>query len=301
MEKVIEFYSVSKRYGDKIALRNIDISVDRGQVITLLGQNGAGKSTLVSLLAGLTSPTSGFVKVFGDNVNNTDTKQKIGIMLQEVTMMEKIRIGEVIKLFQSYYNNPLDFKDILDLSGLKEDVKRYASSLSGGQTRRLQFALAIVGNPQLLVLDEPTTGMDIDARARFWKNIREFSADGKTLILTTHDLNEAEELTERLIVLHKGNVVTDGKFDDLKREFNLQRIQFSANRTLEYADIKEFCQEQPYEINENVYTLWTTNSDLSLEILFERGLFKKYGIRNITVSEGGLQQIFSSVIKETAF
>src|ERR1700755_2812294 len=172
--------NITKRYGNTVALDNLSLALHPGEVVALLGPNGAGKSTAIKLLLGLIAPTSGVVSVFGSNPREATTRTRVGAMLQVARVTEPLRVREHLDLFRSYYPTPLPLADILRIAQLQGIEDRLFSQLSGGQKQRLLFALAICGNPDLIFLDEPTVGMDIQARRALWQQIRFLSAQGKT-------------------------------------------------------------------------------------------------------------------------
>lgn len=201
---------VTKRYDETVALNGIDLSIKPGELVALLGANGAGKTTAVRILLGLAAPTSGEARVFGANPREARGRTRAGAMLQIARVPETLRVREHIDLFSSYYPNPMPIAEVIEAAGLQGLERRKYGQLSGGQQKRTLFALAICGNPDLLVLDEPTTGLDVEARRAMWKQIRAFIARGRSVLLTTHYLAEAEALADRVVVIHKGSVVAEG-------------------------------------------------------------------------------------------
>jgi ABC-2 type transport system ATP-binding protein len=208
--------NITKRYDTTLALDGLSLSLHPGEVVALLGPNGAGKSTAVKLLLGLIAPTSGLTQVFGSDPRNATTRTRVGAMLQVARVTETLRVREHLDLFRSYYTNPLPVAEILRIAQLQDIEDRLFSQLSGGQKQRLLFALAICGNPDLIFLDEPTVGMDIGARHAIWQQIRFLSAQGKTVLLTTHYLEEADALAHRIIVINKGRIIGEGTPTEIK-------------------------------------------------------------------------------------
>ena len=204
------FSSVHKSYGSVEALQGLDLTIGAGELVALLGANGAGKTTAVRLLLGLAKPSSGTVRVFGGDPRDASTRARLGAVLQIARVPETLRVREHIRLFSSYYPNPLPMEEVIAAAGLQGLERRKYGELSGGQQKRVLFALGICGNPDLLVLDEPTVGLDVEARRSLWKQIRAFVARGKSVLLTTHYLTEAETLADRVVVIHHGNVVAEG-------------------------------------------------------------------------------------------
>ena len=207
---------VTKRYGDTEALRGIDLQIRPGELLALLGANGAGKTTAVRILLGLTAPTSGTALVFGGNPRDRATRMRLGAVLQIARVPETLRVREHIDLFSSYYPDPMPMSDVIHAAGLNGLERRKFGELSGGQQKRVLFALGICGNPDLLVLDEPTVGLDVEARRALWRQIRAFVDRGRSVLLTTHYLAEAEALADRVVVIDKGVVVREGTPREIK-------------------------------------------------------------------------------------
>jgi ABC-2 type transport system ATP-binding protein len=216
-QSIAALTGITKRYGTTVALDGLNLSLRPGEIVALLGPNGAGKSTAVKLLLGLIAPTSGTARVFGSDPRETKAHTRVGAMLQVARVTETLRVREHIDLFRSYYPDPLPVAEILRIAQLQEIEDRLFSQLSGGQKQRVLFALAICGNPDLIFLDEPTVGLDIESRRALWQQVRSFSAQGKTVLLTTHYLEEADALAHRIIVINKGRVISEGTPAEIKR------------------------------------------------------------------------------------
>jgi len=210
--KVIEVKGLVKSYGDFTAVAGIDLAIETGEIFALLGPNGAGKTTTVEILAGFRAPDSGSVSVLGfDPATKGDAgrswRNRIGIVLQTASDAGSFKVREIIKHFSAFYANPRDVDQVIEAVGLTEKRDSLVLELSGGQRRRLDVALGIIGNPELLFLDEPTTGFDPEARRAFWSLIRDLKAGGTTILLTTHYLDEAEELADRVAVISAGKII----------------------------------------------------------------------------------------------
>jgi ABC-2 type transport system ATP-binding protein len=222
---VARLHQVSKNYGEVQALRNVDFDVRAGELVALLGPNGAGKTTAVKLFLGLASPAKGSVSVFGGNPVHSQVRTRIGAMLQVATVPDTLRVREHIELFSSYYPKPLPVGETLALAGL-EDVKNCLfGELSGGQRQRTLFALALCGDPDLLFLDEPTVGLDVEARRLLWQEIRKLVARGKTVLLTTHYLEEADALADRVAVINRGEIIAEGTPSEIKAKTGGRKIR----------------------------------------------------------------------------
>ncbi len=219
---------VSKKYGAITALNGLDLSLHAGEIVALLGPNGAGKSTAVRLMLGLAGPTSGTVRIFGNDPREAASRTRVGAMLQVAKVTDTLRVREHIDLFRSYYPEPLALSEIVRIAQLQGIEARLFGELSGGQKQRLLFALALCGDPDLVFLDEPTVGMDIEARRGLWQQIRSLKDRGKTVLLTTHYLEEADALADRVIVINKGHVVSEGTPVEIKRMSGGKRIKCST-------------------------------------------------------------------------
>jgi ABC-2 type transport system ATP-binding protein len=216
---------VCKNYGEVRALRNVNFAVRPGEVVALLGPNGAGKTTAVKLLLGLMQPNAGKVRVLGGDPTNPENRMRTGTMLQIGRVPETLRVREHIDLFSSYYANPLPRKEVVAAAGLEKFVDRKFGDLSGGQRQRVLFGLAICGDPDLLLLDEPTVGLDVEARRGLWDEIRNLVERGKTVLLTTHYLEEADALADRIAVINQGAIIAEGTPAEIKMQTSGKRIR----------------------------------------------------------------------------
>ena len=216
---------VNKNYDQVRALWNVNFHVRAGEVVALLGPNGAGKTTAVKLLLGLLQPNQGKVRVFGGDPTNPENRMRAGAMLQVAKVPETLRVREHIDLFSSYYSNPMPAPQVLAAAGLEKLADRKFGDLSGGQRQRVLFALAICGDPDLLFLDEPTVGLDVEARRMLWDEIRRMVVRGKTVLLTTHYLQEADALADRVAVINKGQIIAEGTPAEIKAKTAGKRIR----------------------------------------------------------------------------
>ena len=222
---VASLENVNKNYGDVRALRTVNFRVHGGEVVALLGPNGAGKTTAVKLLLGLLQANAGKVRVFGADPTNPENRMRTGAMLQVGRVPETLRVREHIDLFSTYYQKPMAAAEVLATAGLEKLSDRKFGDLSGGQRQRVLFALAICGDPDLLFLDEPTVGLDVEARRMLWDQIRQLVSRGKTVLLTTHYLQEADALADRIAVINKGEIIAEGTPAGIKAQTAGKRIR----------------------------------------------------------------------------
>ena len=216
-ERVIEISGLRKSYGEVVAVAGIDLHVDRGEVFALLGPNGAGKTTTTEVLEGYLTPTAGTVSVLGHDPGHGEPsyKQRVGIVLQSTGLDQFLTVRETIEMYGGYYPRQRPTDEVIDVVGLAEKAASRVRQLSGGQQRRLDVAIALAGDPELLFLDEPTTGFDPSARRNAWEMVKNLTAIGKTIWLTTHFMDEAQYLADRVAVLAKGSIVAEGPPDSI--------------------------------------------------------------------------------------
>ena len=217
--------AVTHRYGDVVALDRLDLEIRAGEVLAVLGPNGAGKTTAIGLLLGTLQTQQGTVRVFGDEPSGGAVRMRRGAMLQVSGVPDTLTIAEHLELFSSYYPAPLPVSRLLAMAGLEDLADRRYGRLSGGQKQRVMFALALAGDPELVFLDEPTTGLDVEARRSLWNEIRDLKAAGRTAVLTTHYLEEADALADRIVVIHQGRVVAQGTPAQIKSRAANRRVR----------------------------------------------------------------------------
>jgi ABC-2 type transport system ATP-binding protein len=222
---VAELENVTKNYGPIAALRGIDLTIGRGELVALLGPNGAGKTTAVRILLGLTDPSKGQARILGHHPSSREAKLRRGALLQVARVPETLRVREHVELFSSYYDHPLPVAETIAAAGLQGLERRLFGDLSGGQKQRVLFALAICGNPDLLFLDEPTVGLDVEARRTLWKHIRGFIGRGGSVLLTTHYIEEADALADRVAVIQRGVIVAEGTPDEFKQRSSSGKLE----------------------------------------------------------------------------
>ena len=283
---------VSKNYGTVEALKNFSLEVRTGELIAVLGPNGAGKTTAIKLLLGLARPTSGRVSVFGGDPTILATHLRIGAMLQVGRVPESLRVREHIDLFSSYYAQPLTMTQTLAIAGIENLRDRKFGDLSGGQKQRVLFALAICGNPDLLFLDEPTVGLDVEARHLLWEEIRQLLTLGKTVVLTTHYLDEADALADRVVVINKGSVIAEGTPAEVKARTGGKKIRCFTR--LSAALVRALPGVVDVQDDRGTMVIHTSGPENVLRELLGRDL----EISGIEVAGAGLEDAFLALTQE---
>lgn len=224
MNAVLDVEHVTRRFGAVTALDDVSLTVEHGELVGLLGPNGAGKTTLLSLVSGLRRPDSGTVRLFGGDPRSAASRIGLGTTPQETGLPATLTVGEVVDLVAGHYPDPMSRAEVLGRFGMADLVKRQTGGLSGGQKRRLAVALALVGRPRLVLLDEPTTGLDVEARHILWQALRDYHADGATVVLTSHYLEEVEALAERVVVVGGGRILADDSLQAVLGLVGLRRV-----------------------------------------------------------------------------
>jgi ABC-2 type transport system ATP-binding protein len=215
---------VTRRFGEVVALDDVSLTVGAGELVGLLGPNGAGKSTLLSLISGQRKPDAGTVRLFGGDPRDARSRVSLGITPQETGLPATLKVREVVDFVAGHYPDPVPTAELLDQFGLTELAGRQTGAMSGGQKRRLAVALSLVGRPRVVLLDEPTTGLDVSARQALWDAIRAYHADGGTVLLTSHYLEEVQALAQRVVVIDQGVVKADDSLDAILRRVSLRRV-----------------------------------------------------------------------------
>ncbi|GIP24454.1 ABC transporter ATP-binding protein [Paenibacillus sp. J22TS3] len=296
MQTVITMDHVDKEYKGTSAVKDLSLTIQEGTVTALLGPNGAGKTTTVSMLLGLQKPTRGQIRILGGAPDEPQARQSVGAMLQDISVIDRLTVRETIELFRSYYAKPLALSSLLAMAGLDKEQNKFATSLSGGQKRRLDFALAMAGDPKILYLDEPTVGMDVGSRQLFWESVRAMAGKGRTIILTTHYLDEADSIADRIVVINQGKLIADGTPAQIKSAQGRRVITFTAGERL-----KPDALSGIPGILETVWSgrkvkLSSPDTDQLIRTLLSRDL----DIRDIEISAGGLEDAFQTLIQGDA-
>jgi ABC-type multidrug transport system ATPase subunit len=291
---VAQLHGVSKSYQGIPALAHVDLKIERGQLTALLGPNGAGKTTAVSLWLGLIEPDRGSVSIMGGSALEIQRRRRTGVMMQDVELQRDLRVRELIALSASYYPSPLSLAEALALTNTKELGNRLYRELSGGQKRQVQFAMAVCGRPELLFLDEPTAGLDIQARQNMWRVIRELLRNGCSIVLTTHYLEEAEALADRVIVLAKGRVIADGSVDAIRSVVSRRLI--SCESSVPVDEVSRW--PGVIAVSRDTALLRITVTDA--ENIVRRLLANDDQLRQLEVRHAGLNEAFVELTKEAA-
>jgi ABC-2 type transport system ATP-binding protein len=295
----VQLEHASKNFGKVQALKRVSFKVEPGEVIAFLGPNGAGKTTAISLMMGLRTPDSGSATIFGRDPRDPQNRSRIGAMLQESDVPSTLKVREVVDFIARAYSNPLTVAKALEMADLSELANRPASNLSGGQKKRLAFALAVIGNPDVLFLDEPTAALDVEARRGFWEQVGNFTQSGKTIILTTHYLEEADAIAERIVVINQGEIVAQGTPAAIKARVGGKVVRFKSPgfqaNTLETAMLETGLLERlpitRSSINTESVELYTLEPEQVLRELFARNI----PMTDLEVRGGGLEEAFVQI------
>ena len=288
MTTALEVRNINKKYKNKVVLNDINFSIQSGEIVALIGKNGAGKSTLINIITKLIQQDSGQSKIFEKEKFD---RNLIGVMMQENISLDRITVKEIIKLTRTYYRNPMSYQAILALSELQNYTKHPMDKLSGGQKRKLQFALTLAGNPDLIFLDEPTVGMDVESRTKFWERIDELKKQGKTFLITSHYLEELEKVANRFIFLHNQRIIFDGSLAEMGKQ--LKKVQVTFNSEL----IKDIFNKLPAvlrvsELNHH-YTLITSD----VNSLITQLVPYLSAIDNLEIRQQNLDTLMDSLIR----
>jgi ABC-2 type transport system ATP-binding protein len=286
-DPAIDVRDLRKSYGSAVAVDGIDLMIRTGEVIALLGPNGAGKSTTIDIILGLGRADAGSVELFGGTPAEAIKSGAVGAMLQTGGVIQFISVRELLTMMASLYPHPASVDEVLAVTGLADLADRQASKLSGGQTQRLRFALALVSDPALMVLDEPTAALDVEARHAFWGVMRQFAGQGRTVLFATHYLEEADQFADRIVLMSNGRIVADGSATEIKSVVDVRTIR----ATLPSATSDELSRlpgVRHADRHGASITLTCSDSDAAL-----RALLDMYSdVRDVEVRSGGLDEAF---------
>jgi ABC-2 type transport system ATP-binding protein len=289
---IASLHGASKNFGEVQALRQVNFAVRAGELVALLGPNGAGKTTAVKLFLGLAKPTAGTVSVFGGDPIHAEVRTRIGAMLQVAKVPETLRVREHIDLFSSYYPNPLPLTETLAVAGLEEIKDRVFGELSGGQRQRVLFALALCGDPDILFLDEPTVGLDVESRRVLWDEIRKLIARGKTVLLTTHYLEEADALADRVVVINRGEIIAEGTPAEIKASTAGRRIRCVSSLDIE--TVRSLPGVNDVRRDRDALEIRAVSAEPILRELLARDS----GLSSVEVTSAGLEEAFLALTLE---
>ena len=288
--KILEMNSITKSYGNFKALDNINFELSAGEIVCFLGPNGAGKTTAISIMLGLRKATTGTVRLFGESPNQAKSRDRIGVMLQESGVPGSLKVKELLNLIRATYSHSLPTTEILEKADLLEKQNARIATLSGGQKQRLYFALAIAGDPDIVFLDEPTIAMDVQSRQVFWRVLRNFAKLGKSILFSTHYLEEADENADRIIVINKGQIIAQGSPSEIKAVVADKTIRFKTDLKPEQAKELGF----NLQIDADYKLIYTQNAEETIAKLFAKNI----EIKDLTITATDLEAAFLSLTKE---
>lgn len=291
----VQVEGLTKSYGKVKAVDGISFSVEAGIVFGMLGPNGAGKTTTIETIIGLRQRDSGTVSVFGidPSKNPAAIRNRIGVQLQTPAVFQFLTVREMVELFRSFYPNPLPASEVIEQVGLAEKARTQTRALSGGQLQRLAVALAIVSNGDIIFLDEPTTGLDPQARRGLWDVIRDLKRRGKTVFLTTHYMEEAERLCDSLVIIDQGRIIASGSPQELINEhFKAQALDFTSGELARADGFERLPGVTRWQVEENRVTLYTTDPAATLAVIFEQAKATGTAVQDITIRQASLEDVF---------
>ncbi len=298
MDTIIEIVDLVKIYGDTRAVDSISLTVGRGEVFGILGPNGAGKTTTLEMVEGLRQPDGGTISIDGVQVwpNPKKIKHLVGVQLQTTAMLDFLSVREMVRLFASFYGISMDKKGadaLLDEVSLVEKANAMINQLSGGQQQRLSIALALVNDPKVVFLDEPTTGLDPQARRKLWSVVERINAEGKTIVLTTHYMEEAEVLCSRVAIMDHGKIIAVDSPDELIRSLGADsKVTFTASRTLDLAHLKALPDVSEVANGDEIYSFFTADIQRSITGLLHLVDGEGIRIENLNVAGANLEDVF---------
>ena len=283
---------VTRRYGDTVAVDDVTLQIQPGQIVGMLGPNGAGKTTILSLIQGLRRPSAGTVTLFGGDPRDARNRMRLGGTPQETALPEALRVGEVIDFVGRHFDRRTSPAELAEQFGLTELLRRQTGALSGGQKRRLSVALAFAGSPAMVLLDEPTTGLDVDGRRALWDAIRAQRDTGVTIVVTSHYLEEIEALAERVIVIGQGRVLADDSLRAVLTQVGRSRV---AMKTTDAAAVAGLDPAAHHETDGDTELFFTAESDVLIRRLVDSGI----PFRDLTVRGASLEEAFLALTHDT--
>ncbi len=289
MEILARTVQATRSYGPVIALDGVSLDVPAGQLLGLLGPNGAGKTTLLQLFAGLRRPTSGTVELFGGDPRDAARRRRLGCTPQETGLPPTLRVHEIVEFVAGHFDHPVPTGELLEQFGLTGLERRQSGGLSGGQKRRLAVAVAFAGRPDLVLLDEPTTGLDVEARHALWDAVRRYHQEGGTVVLTSHYLEEVEALAERVVVIDQGRVRADGTIAEVRSLVPARRVGLRAPDLPDLAGVERSSREGER------YELWTADSDSLVRQLVTTGT----PFHDLEVATASLEEAFLALTSQS--
>jgi ABC-2 type transport system ATP-binding protein len=299
MSFAVSCHHLVKRYGEVVAVAGIDLQVRAGECFGLLGPNGAGKTTTVEILEGLTLPDEGSVQVLGQSWGKGDDRalrERIGVQLQETQLSDKLTVEETVRLFRSFYRRGPSVPQVISAVGLQEKKRTRVGKLSGGQKQRLALACALVGDPELLFLDEPTTGLDPQARLKIWETIEEFRARGGTVILTTHYMEEAARLCDRVAIMDHGRIIALGTPAELIASLGAdQIIEFSVKGELDNSFLQMLPGVRRAQSRDGHFSLTVSDISAALPALISELVRRQAQLITLTTHQATLEDVFVSL------
>ncbi|QWB23260.1 MULTISPECIES: ABC transporter ATP-binding protein [Streptomyces] len=288
---VVAFDQVSKAYGTVRAVDGLTLTLRPGETVALLGPNGAGKSTTLDLLLGLKKPDSGTVRLFGEGPREAIVAGRVGAMLQSGGLMDEVTVAELVRLACDLHPKPYRPSEVLSRAGIAQIADRKVNKLSGGQAQRVRFALATAGDSDLIVLDEPTTGMDVTTRQAFWATMREQADQGRTVLFATHYLEEADAVADRVLVLHRGRLLADGTAAEIKAKAGARRVSFDLAGDVDEAALRGLPFLTSLALSGRTVRIQSTDADATVHALYGLGVYP----RNLEVAGLGLEQAFVAI------
>lgn len=286
MKTVIKVKNVQKTYDKRVILKQVDLEIKKGEIVALLGRNGAGKSTLLNVLLQLVSKDQGEIEILGEKRLKTEA---IGVMLQNELTLERTTVKEILELWRSYYPKSKSYAELLTIADLEEKQETFIDKLSGGQRRSLQFALCLAGDPEVIFLDEPTVGMDLKHRQKFWEQIKKLQTAGKTFLITSHYLEELQNVVQRFLILKDGSIAFAGTLQELQQ--NGQKVTFRFTSALDkslFTKLPGVLTVKKYAMN---YIIQTTEPDELIQELIPY----LPAIKNLSIEHDSLNDLFLEV------